>query len=64
VDNIHALHNLAKHNMFVVQEGRRHCGDEELATVSIWSGVLPKKKKMLEKISTKWDSDSVFIEGG
>lgn len=42
VDNIHTLHDLAKHNMFVVQEGRRHCGDEELATVCIWSRILQK----------------------
>jgi len=39
-DYIHTIDNLTEDDMLVVQEGRRHRGDEELATVGVWAGVL------------------------
>lgn len=40
LDNIHAIHDLPKHNVLVVQPGSRHSGDEKLRPILIRSCVL------------------------
>jgi hypothetical protein len=39
-DHIHAVNDLAKYDVFVVQEGRRGGRDEELTAIGIWARVL------------------------
>lgn len=35
--HVHAANDLAKHDMLVVEKGRRHGGDEKLAPICIWA---------------------------
>jgi hypothetical protein len=37
---IHTIHHFAKHHVFVVEEGCRDRGDEELGAVCVGTGVL------------------------
>lgn len=39
-DNVHAVNHLAKDDVLFVQEGGGSGGDEELAAVCVWAGVL------------------------
>lgn len=39
-DDIHAIDNFAKHHMLAVEMGKRNSGDEELATIGVWTRVL------------------------
>lgn len=42
-NDVHAIDDLAKHDMFVVQEGRRGGRDKELTAIGIWAGVLVQR---------------------
>lgn len=38
-DDVHAFEHLAEHNVFAVEPARHHCGDEELRTIGVATGV-------------------------
>jgi hypothetical protein len=40
VHDVHAVNDLTKHDVFVVEKWGWHSGDEELAAVGVWAGVL------------------------
>lgn len=42
-NDVHAIDDLAKHDMFVVQEGRRGGRDKELTAIGVWAGVLVQR---------------------
>jgi hypothetical protein len=39
-NNVDSINDLAEHDMFVVQEWRCRCCDEELAAIGVWARVL------------------------
>ena len=38
--NVEPVDNLAEHDVFAIEKGCRHGGDEELGAVGSWAGIL------------------------
>lgn len=49
--DVHAVDDLAKHDVFAVEKRRGLCGDEELGAVCVWARVLAGKRKKERRLA-------------